>query len=110
MTTEVEIVQNDKSFDLNFTVKNASNTIVDLTGLSAIKLKVQKYETATLFCTISGVVVAPATAGTCKFTVGNEFVGSCVGDYIAEIEITYTNGQVITAPDIKIKVISDLPK
>ena len=109
MATDIDIVRNDQNFALNFTIKDASLTVVDLTGVSTIKLKIQKYETSTLFATITGTPVLPYTSGLCTFIVGAQFVNQ-VGDYMAEIEITYLSGEVITAPNIKIHVIEDLPK
>ena len=102
--TRIEIVRGDKNFYLQFTILDSDGNAVDLTNATP-KLKWQKYTDGTVY-EITGEVV-DATAGTCKFLVKDEFVG-VTGEFKAEIEITYSDGKVITAPNLTIKVIPDL--
>lgn len=103
--TEVVIVRGDKNFALQFTIYDADNQTIDLTGVSKIELKFKSYEDGTVK-KILGTIIN-AKAGDVQFPVSDEFV-DLTGEFKAEIEITYSTGQVITAPNITIKVIPDI--
>lgn len=103
--TEITIIRGDKNFILDFTIYDADNNIVDLGGVTSILLKFKSYEDG-IVRSISGTVI-DAPNGRVQFPVGEEFV-NILGEYKAEIEITYITGQVLTAPNISIKVIPDL--
>jgi len=103
--TEIQIVRGDKNFILNFTIYDADNQIVNLTGVSAIKFKFKSYEDGTVTEIVGSVV--NADAGEAQFPVAEQFVG-ITGEFKAEIEITYLSGKVITAPNISIKVVADI--
>lgn len=104
--TEITIIRGDVNFILDFTIYDADNEIVNLTGVSSIKLKFKSYEDGSVI-SITGTVVDPPTAGEAQFPVLEEFK-SITGEYKAEIEITYLSGKIITAPNISIKVIPDI--
>ena len=104
--TEIKIVRGDKNFILDFTIYDADDEIVDLTGVSEINLKFKSYEDGTV-TSIPGSAVGDPQNGEAQFPVGEQFVG-VLGEYKAEIEITYISGKVITAPNISIKVIADV--
>lgn len=105
--TEIKITKGDNKFDLNFTLKDYDGVAVNLTD-ATLKFKMQKPGTSTL--KIDGTMnIVSASAGTCKYTaVAGNF--DTAGTYNAEIEVTYTSGQIITFSDIIIKVQGDLPK
>lgn len=105
--TEITLVRNDKNFYLKFLVTYADGSVLDLSNVSSVKLKIARYGASDLFATIDGGVTDPSR-GTCQFLVGEQFVG-VTGEFKAEIEITFNNGTVLTAPGITIKVIPDLP-
>lgn len=108
--SEITIVRGDINFILNFTIYDADNEIVDLTGASTITLKFKSYEDGTV-TSISGTIAdPPGTDGEAQFNVGETFK-SLIGEFKAEIEITFgpaQNNKVITAPNISIKVIADI--
>jgi len=106
--TEIKLVRNDQNFTLRFYIKDADGDVVDLSDISEIKLKIQKYGESGLFAEIPGTVVDAAN-GIAQFQIGTQFVDQ-EGEFIAEIEMTFSSGQVLTAPDIYIKVIPDLPR
>jgi len=104
--TEVEIVRNDKNFILDFTIYDLDNEPVDLANVSSIIFKFESYEDGTV-TSISGEVIDEA-GGEAQFFVEDEFVDISLGNYKAEIQITYVSGKVLTAPNIILKVIRDL--
>ena len=70
-------------------------------------MKIKKYGESSLFADIQGNVIGDGKDGKCEFPIGETFKDS-VGEFKAEIEITYSSGKVLTAPEIAIKVIPDL--
>ncbi len=101
-----ELIKGDKLFDLEFTVKDADGNAVDLTN-ATVKFKMRKYGATTL--KVNGTcTITDATNGKCKYTVQDGDLDT-VGTYQAELEITYSDGKIITATLEDIKVISDLP-
>lgn len=104
--SEVIIVRGDRKFVLEFVIYDADNNRVDLTGTSAIQLKFKNYEDGTV-TTIPGLVTGDPKEGVVQFQVEDEFV-DIIGEFKAEIEITYASGKIITAPNILIKVIPDI--
>ena len=106
--TTIDVIKDDKLYELNFTLQDFDGSAVSLTGISTLKLNVQKPGASAVKFSGSMTVVS-AAAGTCKYTVADGDFDT-VGKYHAEIEATYSNGQVITWTDIIINVLSDLPK
>lgn len=107
--TLIEVIQNDVLYDINFTLKDANDAAIDLTGATLL-LKVQRQddETGTLKFSGNMSIVSP-TAGTCKYTVASGDFDT-IGDYHAEIEVTFAGGKVLTFPHITIKVLPQLPR
>lgn len=105
----IKVVQNDKLYDLNFTLQNADGTALDITGVSSINFKVQRSGSDVLKFTGTMSAVNSGTDGKCKYNVQ---VGNFdkFGDHYAEIEVVYSSGQTITFPGIYIKVEPELPK
>lgn len=92
---------------MKFYLTYADGAVLPLNDVASIKLKIVRYGEKDLFSTIDGQVVDAAN-GVCQFLVGEQF-SNVTGKFKAEIEITFTNGTVLTAPGITIKVIPDLP-
>lgn len=67
----------------------------------------QSFKGGSLVANISGEIT-DETNGVCRFLITDE-LSDITGEYAAEIQITYTGGRIITAPDISVKVIADLP-
>lgn len=107
MSTLIKVYKSDKLYDINFTLQDANGAAIDLTGATLL-LKAQKQGVSAL--KFSGAMaIVNATAGTCKYTVA-EMDFSDVGQYYAEIEVTYTGGKIITFGDIVINVLPELPR
>jgi len=106
--TAITVVQNDKLYNLNFTLKDANDNAYDLTNGTPIVLKAQK-ETGTALAFSGNIAVGTATTGECYYTVqSGDF--SEAGRYYAEIEATFTGGKVITFHDIIVIVKPELPR
>ena len=104
--TEVKVVRNDTKFLLDFTIYDLDNNIVDLSDVSTISLKFKSYADGTV-TTISGSPVGDGSGGEVQFLVLDEFKG-ITGNFKAEIELIFSDGKILTAPNIVLKVIPDL--
>jgi len=105
--TEIKVVQNDKLYNLNFTLEDSNGSAVDLTG-ATLKINTQRPGSSTIKFTGSMSIVN-AAAGTCVYTVqAGDFDET--GRYYAEIQVTFGSGQVLTYPNIVISVQPELPR
>ena len=106
--TKINITQNDKGYDLNFTLLDNSGNPLNLAG-TTITLLVQQTINPALKFTGTMAIVGAAINGQCKYTVqANDF--SVAGPYNAQIQLTSGTGQVITYTDIQIVAEPLLPK
>jgi hypothetical protein len=103
----IELVQSDKLYKIDFTLKDANDVAIDLTSGTPV-LKVQK-QTGTALKFSGTITAGTPTAGMCYYTVQATDLDEA-GDYYAEIEITYTDGKVITLTDLIIRVKQQLPR
>jgi len=102
---QLELVRNDKGYDLQFTILDADENPVNLTA-ATIKLKVRKwndsYAKFVANCTITN-----AQAGQCKYTVGpTDF--NVVGRYKCELEVSWGESKTMTAVDLTVVVEEDI--
>jgi len=77
---------------------------IDLSDVSAVRLKFRKIGSTTLTDTVTFTRIAPYTDGKVVMDWGLTTLDGDAGDYEGEIEITYTNNKVLTVPD-KLKFI-----
>ncbi len=103
----IEVVQSDKLYRIDFTLKDANDVAINLTTGTPV-LKVQK-QTGTALKFSGTMTVGTPTAGMCYYTVQATDLDE-YGDYYAEIEITYADTKVITLSDIVIRVKPQLPR
>ena len=104
----LNVVQNDKGYDLTFTVTDENGSPVHLGG-ATVKFKMgQPGETLVINGTPTCNIVGDGSTGQCTYTVqDNDF--KTVGDYDAELEITFSGGSPVhTIPDIKVHVKGEL--
>jgi len=102
----LELVQNDKGYDLTFTIKDAQNQPVDLTN-AVVTLLVKKYGATTLKINSTCTPSEPYTDGICTYTVqASDF--DVVGRYVGELEVNWTGGKRMTAQDLTIDVVPEL--
>lgn len=102
------LVRGDRVYYLEFEVRDADGDLVDLTGCS-IGFKMQKYGETSLTLNKSGQVIAPGSLGVCQILIEDELT-NVSGEFIAELEIRWPSGKILTAPDIYVKILSDLPR
>lgn len=101
------LIRNDKNFYLEFEVRDSEGQIVDITDCS-IGFKMQKYGENTLTIDKDCTVIN-GTLGLCQVLIEDEIVGES-GEFYAELEIRWPSGKVLTAPDILVKILKDLPR
>jgi len=71
---------------------------IDLTNVSAVRLKFREIGSTTLADTITFTILSPATDGKIIMDWGSTTL-DIHGDYEGEVEMTYSNGKVLTVPD-----------
>ena len=71
---------------------------IDLTNVSAVRLKFRKIGSTTLADTITFTRIQPYTDGKVIMDWGSTSL-DVYGDYEGEIEMTYSDGKVLTVPD-----------
>lgn len=75
-------------------------SFLNLTNVNAVKLKMRREGIETLVDTITFTRVQPYTNGKVIMDWGSATLDDGVGIYEGEIEITYTDGKVLTVPDL----------
>jgi len=105
---KLTLVRNDKNYFIELEVKEASGDAVDLSG-STVLFQLQKYGESTLTMSKTGTVLSPGSLGLCQIYIASELINKS-GEFIAELEITWPSGKVLTAPEISVKVLKDLPR
>lgn len=107
MTTKINVYKSDKLYDLNFTLKDANEVVIDVSGCTVL-FKAQKLGAAANKFSGSGSVVS-GPAGTVKYTIAETDLNEA-GDYYAEVEVTFAGGKVLTFGDITVRVKPELPR
>lgn len=75
-------------------------SFLNLTNVNSVKLKMRREGIETLVDTITFTRVQPYTNGKVIMDWGSATLDDGVGIYEGEIEITYTDGKVLTVPDL----------
>ncbi len=73
---------------------------IDITNVSAVRMKFREIGSSTLKATIGCTKVAPFANGHVIMNWGLTDLDSISGDYEGEIELTYSSGKVMTVPDL----------
>ena len=73
---------------------------IDITNVSAVRLKFREVGSTTLKATIGCTKVAPYTEGRVIMNWGLTDLDSISGDYEGEIELEYSNGKFMSVPDL----------
>ncbi len=108
MRTIIDIVKNDKGYDLIFVLRDYDGEVVNLNTIANLYFKVQLSGEEVLKFT-GDMEVVDSGNGEIKYKVKeNDF--DEVGRYYAEIEAVFEDGQIVTYGDMLINVKSDLPK
>jgi hypothetical protein len=108
--TKIDVVQNDQLYNLNFSLQDANGLALDLSNIgtaTVVRFKAQDSRTGIVVAN-SVMSIIDASLGTCYYQVASG-VFTAIGRCIAEIEVTYGNGKIISLPDIVINVKTELP-
>lgn len=105
--TSINVYQNDKLYDIDFTLKDANEVVVDLTGASLIFRAQKQGQAVQKFAGTMAIV--DEVSGTCKYNVADGDFDEA-GDYYAEIQVTFGEGKIITFGDIVVHVKPELPR
>ena len=73
---------------------------MNLSDVNVVKLKVRKVGLEALIDTINFTRIQPYANGKIVMDWGSTTLDSGFGNYEGEVEITYTNGKVLTVPDL----------
>tara|TARA_R110001606_G_scaffold376035_1_gene534511 strand:+ start:328 stop:708 length:381 start_codon:yes stop_codon:yes gene_type:complete len=73
---------------------------MNLSDVNVVKLKVRKVGLEALIDTINFTRIQPYANGKIVMDWGSTTLDSGFGDYEGEVEITYTDGKVLTVPDL----------
>ena len=73
---------------------------MNLSDVNVVKLKVRKVGLETLVDTINFTRIQPYANGKIVMDWGSTTLDSGFGDYEGEVEITYTDGKVLTVADL----------
>lgn len=100
------VYRNDTGFVLNFTIKDTSDTVENLTS-SYVTFKMSSLDSGVNKISATCAIVA-TTSGTCRYTASSGDFDT-IGVYDGELQITFTSGKVVTADTGTFNVIEDLP-
>ena len=104
---QVTVAKGDNLVNLDFTVTDADDAVVNLTG-ATVKFKMSLPEATTL--KVNGACqIINAAAGTCRYQLTSADLDT-TGAYLAELEVTFSTGRIITIRDLIINVVGDLPR
>ena len=92
------IKQNDTSPQIGATLQSGDGTVIDLTS-ATVRFHMKKIGATTTTVDADATVIN-ADAGTVKY-VWNSADTATAGSYLAEFEVTYTNGDTETFPNDK---------
>lgn len=102
----LELVRGDVNYDLEFTIRDAEEALVDLTN-STVKFKCKKYGATSVHINEDCTLAGDPTTGVCYYTVTDGDFDT-IGTYRAELEVTWTGGKVLTAKDLSIIIEPDI--
>ncbi len=104
---KITLVRGDQNYYIEFEVKDLDGKTVDLTNAS-IGFQMQKYGECTLSLDKEGSILN-GTLGLCQVLIETELVNKS-GEFHAQLEIRWPTGKILTAPEIYVKILQDLPR
>lgn len=114
MATEITLVRGDHNFYMEFAIYNADGEGEDLTNCTQAVMRIQRYGqstiTSSIYATDGGDIISDTIPGTVQLLVtGAHVFMNYVAEYRAELELLFSEGRVVTCPEIYVEVIADLP-
>ena len=102
----IVLKRNDVGKDLNFTVLDSSGDVLDLSSVSDVIFKTKAINATTVSIS-SECTITSASDGLCRYTTAAGDLSS-TGNYLAELEIVYGDGEKNTADLQDVYVSGDL--
>lgn len=104
----IRVYQDEKLYSIEITLEDDAGDPVNLTGNSAVTLKVQQQgEDAIKFT--RALTVTGATTGVVSYTVQDGHFDE-VGNYFAEIQVDYNDGKLLRFNNFIFNCLPKLPK
>jgi hypothetical protein len=100
------VVAGDYGFDVPFTLEDFNGDVVNITGNTAVKLKVAETVTATSCYFIGDCSVVSAAIGSITYTVADGNFETA-GVYPAEVEVSFAT-RVLTFRNLEVQVYDQL--
>ena len=105
--SQIEVVQNDYGYELQFKIVDAEGNPVDLTG-ATVKIFIAEPGAAKAKVS-STCYIVDAQNGLCRYIVQEGDFNEAPKTYQVELELNYAD-RVITAKGVTIKVVKELPE
>ena len=118
----INVVANDTKPEINLTLKDSATAvsgqtldpdvsstwaIIDITD-PTVRVKFRSLGSSSILDTMTCIKIAPATNGNCYMPWNTNTLAVAAGTYEGEIELTYTDGSILTLFDrLKFKVRDD---
>jgi hypothetical protein len=111
----IKLVSGDDLPELNITLRDSNEAAtgatlditdpstwnpIDLTAVSAVRIKFRAVGSTTLTSTVACTLVAPLTDGIVNMSWGLTDLDGISGDYEGEIELEYSSGRFLSVPDL----------
>ena len=101
----VYLVRNDNGSQLKVTLtREDTGAVIDLTS-ATVRLKVKRKGTSTVLLTLTAIAGSDFENGEVIFTFNNITIAA--GEYVAEVETTFTGGNIETTYDEITLVVRD---
>ena len=103
------VKQNDTAPSLRATLKDGSNTVIDVTN-ATVRFHMRAFGSSTAKVDAAAGIISPATNGVVQYNWIAADTDT-IGSYQGEFEITYQDGSVETFPNngyILIEIIDDI--
>jgi len=103
------VKQNDTAPSLRATLKDGSNTVIDLTGAS-VRFHMRTVGGTSAKVDAAATVISPATSGIVQYNWVAADTDT-IGSYQGEFEVTYSDSAIETFPNngyIRVEIIDDI--
>ncbi len=106
-TGQVTITKGDNQINIDFALTDADAAVVNLTG-AIVTFKMALPEASRLKVDKDCTIIS-ATGGTCRVTLFSTDLDTA-STYLAELQITFSTGRIVTIRDLIVKVAGELPR
>jgi len=96
------VTQNDKGYDILFTIKDSTGVVVGLTDVTGIKFQVATQNDYTTLLD-GACVITDVLSGKCKYTVKEGNFPNCQ-NYYGVLRLTYSDGRILSVKKFYVNV------